>query len=80
MLPPFLVAEMADTGKHHGNTETVCRGDDVGILHRTAGLNDCRYAMGDRRFQAVTRRLPDSVEPVRLYESYLSNFQFSNGE
>lgn len=26
-----------------------------------------------RRFQAVARALPDSVEPVRLYESYLSN-------
>lgn len=34
----------------------------------------------DRRFQAVARSLPDSVEPVRLYESYLSNFQFANGE
>jgi adenine-specific DNA-methyltransferase len=34
----------------------------------------------DRRFQAVTRRLPGAVEPVRLYESYLSNFQFVNGE
>lgn len=34
----------------------------------------------DRRFQSVTRRLPDSVEPVRLYESYLANFQFANGE
>jgi adenine-specific DNA-methyltransferase len=34
----------------------------------------------DRRFQAVTRGLPHSVEPVRLYESYLSNFQFVNGE
>nr|WP_279307183.1 site-specific DNA-methyltransferase [Marinobacter sp. BGYM27] len=33
----------------------------------------------DRRFQAVTRQLPDSVEPVRLYESYLSNFRFSMG-
>jgi adenine-specific DNA-methyltransferase len=33
----------------------------------------------DRRFQAVTRALPDSVEPVRLYESYLSNFRFSMG-
>ena len=30
----------------------------------------------DRRFQAVARALPDSVEPVRLYESYLSNFRF----
>jgi adenine-specific DNA-methyltransferase len=34
----------------------------------------------DRRFQAVARRLPDFVEPLRLYESYLSNFQFANGE
>lgn len=34
----------------------------------------------DRRFQSIARRLPDSVEPVRLYESYLSNFRFANGE
>jgi adenine-specific DNA-methyltransferase len=34
----------------------------------------------DRRFQAVARGLPNSVEPVRLYESYLSNFRFSIGE
>jgi adenine-specific DNA-methyltransferase len=34
----------------------------------------------DRRFQSVTRRLPDSVEPVRLYESYLANFRFANGD
>lgn len=33
----------------------------------------------DRRFQAVTRALPDTVEPVRLYESYLSNFRFAMG-
>ncbi|WP_410473453.1 site-specific DNA-methyltransferase [Guyparkeria sp. TX1] len=33
----------------------------------------------DRRFQSVGRRLPDSVEPIRLYESYLSNFRFSMG-
>ena len=33
----------------------------------------------DRRFQSVARRLPESVESVRLYESYLSNFQFSHG-
>ncbi|MEI2807430.1 MAG: hypothetical protein V9G18_16310 [Albidovulum sp.] len=33
----------------------------------------------DRRFQAVARRLPDHVEPVRLYESYLTNFRFANG-
>jgi adenine-specific DNA-methyltransferase len=34
----------------------------------------------DRRFQAIARRLPECVEPVRLYESYLTNFSFSNGE
>lgn len=34
----------------------------------------------DRRFQAIAKRLPDGMEPVRLYESYLSNFSFANGE
>lgn len=33
----------------------------------------------DRRFQSVARRLPGTVEPVRLYESYLTNFRFSMG-
>ncbi len=34
----------------------------------------------ERRFQALTRRLPDGVEAIRLYESYLTNFAFANGE
>ena len=34
----------------------------------------------DRRFQSVARRLPATVEPVRLYESYLSNFRFTGVE
>ena len=33
----------------------------------------------ERRFQAVVRRLPDGVEAVRLYESYLRNFQIRIG-
>jgi len=33
----------------------------------------------DRRFQSIAQRLPDMVEPVRLYESYLTNFRFSMG-
>jgi len=33
----------------------------------------------DRRFQSVAQRLPDDVEPVRLYESYLTNFRFAMG-
>jgi adenine-specific DNA-methyltransferase len=46
--------------------------------------NDLRVAYivtdDDRRFQAIARRLRDDVEPVRLYESYLTNFSFANGE
>lgn len=46
--------------------------------------NDLRVAYivtdDDRRFQAISKRLPDGVEPVRLYESYLTNFSFANGE
>lgn len=34
----------------------------------------------DRRFQAIAKRLPEGIEPVRLYESYLTNFSFTNGE
>lgn len=34
----------------------------------------------DRHFQSVTKRLPKGVEPVRLYESYLTNFSFTSGE
>jgi adenine-specific DNA-methyltransferase len=34
----------------------------------------------DRRFQAISKRLPNTAEPVRLYESYLTNFSFANGE
>jgi adenine-specific DNA-methyltransferase len=33
----------------------------------------------ERRFQALVRRLPESVEAIRLYESYLTNFAFANG-
>jgi adenine-specific DNA-methyltransferase len=33
-----------------------------------------------RRFQALAQRLPHGVEAVRLYESYLTNFAFSNGD
>lgn len=34
----------------------------------------------DRRFQSIAQQLPRGVEPVRLYESYLTNFSFANGE
>lgn len=34
----------------------------------------------DRRFQSIASRFPEGVEPVRLYESYLTNFSFANGD
>jgi len=33
----------------------------------------------DRRFQAITRELPEGAEPVRLWGSYLTNFPFPMG-
>lgn len=33
----------------------------------------------ERRFQALARRLPEGVEAIRLYESYLTNFAFASG-
>ena len=34
----------------------------------------------ERRFQALARRLTEGVEAIRLYESYLTNFAFANGD
>ena len=34
----------------------------------------------ERRFQALARRMPEGVEAIRLYESYLTNFAFDNGD
>ena len=34
----------------------------------------------ERRFQTLARRLPAGVEAIRLYESYLTNFAFTNGD
>lgn len=34
----------------------------------------------NKRFEAVARQLPEGVEAVRLYESYLTNFRFASGD
>ena len=53
----------------------------IKLVQQTPGL---RFAFivtdDDRRFQALARRLPGGVEAVRLYESYLTNFSFTNGD
>ncbi|OBJ98401.1 DNA methyltransferase [Mycolicibacterium fortuitum] len=33
----------------------------------------------DRLFESVVRELPDHVEPVRMYEAYLQNFEIETG-
>jgi len=53
----------------------------VEAVKKTEGLRIAYIVTDDdRRFQSIAKRLPDGVEPVRLYESYLSNFSFANGE
>ena len=60
-------------------------------LDQAAAFSDAVQAKGairiafivtddDRRFQSVARGLPSTVEPVRLYESYLTNFRFTLGQ
>lgn len=53
----------------------------INELNKVEGLRiACIVTDDDRCFQAIAKRLPDGVEPVRLYESYLTNFSFANGE
>ena len=33
----------------------------------------------DRLFESVAQEIPDHVEPVRLYEAYLRNFEIESG-
>jgi adenine-specific DNA-methyltransferase len=55
-----------------------------GFLKATRTAKDLRIAYivtdDERRFQALARRLPEGVEAIRLYESYLTNFAFANGD
>lgn len=54
------------------------------FLKATRKANALRIAYivtdDERRFQALARRLPEGVEAIRLYESYLTNFAFANGD
>ena len=54
------------------------------FIHAVSQVHTIRVAYivtdDDRRFQAIAQQLPEGVEPVRLYESYLTNFSFANGE
>jgi adenine-specific DNA-methyltransferase len=55
--------------------------DFIKSFRKAKGLRIAYIVTDDeRRFQALARRLPDGVEAIRLYESYLTNFAFANGE
>ncbi len=55
--------------------------DFLKTAHNTEGLRIAYIVTDDeRRFQALARRLPEGVEAIRLYESYLTNFAFANGD
>lgn len=54
------------------------------FIHAVNHSSGLRFAYivtdDDRRFQSIAKRLRDCVQPVRLYESYLTNFSFANGD
>ena len=54
------------------------------FLNAVSDADDVRVAFivtdDDRRFQTVCAALPEQVEPVRLYESYLANFEINTGK
>lgn len=55
--------------------------DFLKTAHKAEGLCIAYIVTDDeRRFQALARRLPEGVEAIRLYESYLTNFAFANGD
>ena len=53
------------------------------FLNAVADADDVRIVFvvtdDDRGFQTVCAALPEDVEPVRLYESYLANFEINTG-
>jgi adenine-specific DNA-methyltransferase len=63
---------LTDTDKASPFIESICEVKEIRIAYIVTD--------DDRRFQAIARRLPKTVEPVRLYEAYLTNFSFANGE
>ena len=77
-----LPAEGWDMAEAYGLLDDVdCATPFIKAAKKQAGLRVAYIVTDDdRRFQSIARRLPEGVEPVRLYESYLTNFAFSNGD
>jgi adenine-specific DNA-methyltransferase len=54
----------------------------AGFVSAVAAAPDVRVAFvitdEDRLFEAIVRDLPDHVEPVRMYDAYLRNFELES--
>lgn len=71
--------EIADTYAllHDLDTE----GAFLEALEQAQGLRIAYIVTDDAgRFESVSSRLPEDIEPVRLYESYLTNLAFLSGD
>lgn len=70
-----------DVADHYGVlTDLDCAAEFCNAIEEKDGVRIAFIFTDDEgRFQSVVRRLPDSVEPVRLYEAYLKNFRFALG-
>ncbi len=63
---------LADLDRTEEFLKAVARtGDDLAIAYIVTDE--------DRLFESVSRELPDQVQPVRLYEAYLRNFEIESG-
>jgi adenine-specific DNA-methyltransferase len=57
-----------------------CAAPFIKSVNKASGLRIAFIVTDDeRRFQSIAKRL-QRLEPIRLYESYLTNFSFANGE
>ncbi|MGB3604363.1 MAG: site-specific DNA-methyltransferase [Gordonia sp. (in: high G+C Gram-positive bacteria)] len=79
-----LIAERSDTFDIADYYAVLFSVDSAGpFLQEVAHAEDLRiaYVVTDdaTQFQAIAGQLPDGVESVRLYESYLRTFEINNG-
>ncbi|WP_036323630.1 site-specific DNA-methyltransferase [Microbacterium gubbeenense] len=62
---------LVDLNQSEAFVEAVAANDNIRIAYIVTDE--------DRLFESVVRELPDHVEPVRLYEAYLQNFEIETG-
>ena len=57
------------------------RDDYIAGLARAEGVRIAYIVSDDdKTFQSISQELPEGMEAVRLYESYVTNFEFTTGD